>query len=374
MPQHNDGLDSTSELCLTYNNCYSYAATNCNSTALSSISSPNSNHSPSIANHSNNTNELFANPSVIRSPIKRYIGHQDACIAAEWFPDGEFLATASWDRTANVYNVETGKTLCNLQHDDHLTNVTIHKTYKIILTSSKDTTFKIWDFRDPICSVQIYQGHNRSVNSAIFIGDDKIATSSDDHTVKIWDLRIMRSPVCTINLNSGVNRLCTMNMSLDSGLSSSNETYLCLPLDNRDIKIYNLHGERINRLPRNSRVGHRRLVTSLASYNNMLFSASFDKVVNSWSFDYNPSKSSVSNKSNSNKENNELILQESTVDKTSKSLDKMSLTSPSILAQLSNLTSPNQTSNQALKTINSTTNSYKAISNNSTKLSERIKI
>ena len=101
--------------------------------------------------------ELISTPSVIRSPIRRYEGHSDACIAAEWFPDGELLATASWDRTANVYNVETGKILCNLQHDDYLTNVTAHMSQKIILTASKDTTFKIWDFRDPICSVQIYQ-------------------------------------------------------------------------------------------------------------------------------------------------------------------------------------------------------------------------
>jgi WD40 repeat protein len=123
--------------------------------------------------------------AMIRSPIRRYEGHTDACIAAEWFPDGELLATASWDRTANVYNVETGKALCQLQHDDYLTNVSIHRSHKIILTASKDTTFKVWDFRDPICSVQIYQGHSRTVNSAIFVGDAQIATASDDHTVKV---------------------------------------------------------------------------------------------------------------------------------------------------------------------------------------------
>jgi WD40 repeat protein len=87
--------------------------------------------------NNNSYRELISNTSIIRSPIKRYEGHLEPIIAAEWFPDGEHLVTASWDRTANVYNVETGKTLCNLQHDDYLTNVNIHKTYKIILTSSK---------------------------------------------------------------------------------------------------------------------------------------------------------------------------------------------------------------------------------------------
>jgi hypothetical protein len=114
----------------------------------------------------------------------------------------------------------------------------------------------------------------------------------------------MRSPVCTINANSGVNRVC----SIQSGPESNRETFLCLPLDNRDIKIYNLQGERILRMPRNNRVGHTRLVTSVASCSNLLLSASFDKVINCWSFDYNPPKSS-SNFNNlkfsfNNKENN----------------------------------------------------------------------
>ena len=137
------------------------------------------------------------------------------------------------------------------------------------------------------------------------MNDDKIATSSDDQSVKLWDLRVMRSPVCTINLNSGVNRICTIKLNNLEATSQSNETYLCLPLDNRDIKIYNLNGERILRLPRTNRTGHTRLVTSLTSYNNLLLSAAFDKQINCWSLDYNPPKSSNSkfNPHSNNKEN-----------------------------------------------------------------------
>lgn len=144
------------------------------------------------------------------------------------------------------------------------------------------------------------------MNSAIFVNEDKIATSSDDQTVKLWDFRIMRSPICTINANSGVNRVCKMQSCAESG----GETFLCLPLDNRDLKVYNLQGERILRMPRNNRVGHTRLVTSVASCSNLILSASFDKMINCWSFDYNPPKS-LSSFNNSkfgfnNKENNSI--------------------------------------------------------------------
>jgi WD40 repeat protein len=123
--------------------------------------------------------------NTMRMPICKFEGHTDACIAADWFPDCENIATASWDRTANIYNIESGKIIRTLQHDDQLTNVTLHPSSKIILTSSKDTTFKIWDLRDFVYSVNIYQGHTRSVNSAVFITDDKIATTSDDQTCKV---------------------------------------------------------------------------------------------------------------------------------------------------------------------------------------------
>ncbi len=296
MSPDNDSLESTSDVILNYSNCYSIATNTNNNT------------------NSNNYQELISNIATIRSPIKRYEGHSDTCIAAEWFPNGELIATGSWDRSANIYNVETGKMLCSLQHDDYLTNVNIHSTHKIILTSSKDCTFKVWDFRDPICSVNVYQGHARAVNSAIFVNEDKIATSSDDQTLKLWDLRIMRSPLFTINVNSGVNRICTMKLNTSTTNNSDNlnsnnnlETFLCLPLDNRDIKVYNLNGERVLRLPRTNRIGHRRLVTSLASNGSLLLSASFDKQINCWSFDSNPPKNlskllSISN----NKENDQL--------------------------------------------------------------------
>jgi hypothetical protein len=378
-----DSLESTSQVVLNYSSCYSFA-----------MGHSQNQNSPSTTNNNNcYVNDLVSNTAIIRSPIKRYEGHSDACIAAEWFPDGELLATASWDRMANVYNVETGKILCNLQHDDYLTNVSIHRQNKIILTSSKDTTFKVWDFRDPICTVNVYQGHNRSVNSAIFVNDDKIATASDDQTVKLWDLRIMRSPVCTINVNSGVNRICSINLNNNE---SNETTYLALPLDNRDIKIYNLNGERVLRMARNDRIGHRRLVTSLASYSNLLFSSSFDKMINCWSIDMNPStskSSSISSTINNNKaqlnnkenDHNNSQVNDKSLDNSSSwhsSLFRSTSPPPSSNSHMvtTSLTSPliinsnsssNNNSQQPLNSISQ--NNSKGI-NSLSKLAERIKI
>lgn len=239
------------------------------------------------------TNQLHDDVStdnLLRTPLNRYKTHTDVCIAADWLPDGDHIVTASWDRTSNIYNVESAKVICTLTHDDQLTNLNIHTNYNLILTSSKDTTFKLWDIRIKQQSINIYHGHARSVNSAIFLYDspsnheanyNRIATASDDHTCKIWDLRHMKQAQCQINLNSSINRFCTQQNPL------TNEVNLCLPLDNRDIKLYTLNGERVTRLQRTSRLGHKRMVSSICSQNNLIFSASFDKQAICWSIDYN---------------------------------------------------------------------------------------
>lgn len=82
----------------------------------------------------------------------------------------------------------------------------------------------------------------RSVTSTVLTRDDKVVSGSDDKTVKVWELRNMRSALTTIRLDSAVNRLAV-----------SNGGVIAIPHDNRHIRLYDLNGQRIARLPRNSR-------------------------------------------------------------------------------------------------------------------------
>ena len=44
-------------------------------------------------------------------------------------------------------------------HDHELTNVCGHPSQKLVLTASKDTTFRLFDLRDPALKVNVFQGH-----------------------------------------------------------------------------------------------------------------------------------------------------------------------------------------------------------------------
>ena len=76
--------------------------------------------------------------------------------------------------------------LCPIGHDQELTHVCAHPTQQLLVTSSLDATFRLWDFRaPPIHSVNVFQGHSKAVNSAVFSLRENVVSGSDDHTVKV---------------------------------------------------------------------------------------------------------------------------------------------------------------------------------------------
>lgn len=221
----------------------------------------------------------------LRTPVQELLGHSSVVIAADWLADGEQVISASWDRVANLFDVETGSILQSLTgHDEELTFCASHPTQRLAVTCSKDTTFRLWDFRESIHSVCVFQGHTDTVTSAVFpvSGDEhRLVSGADDRTVKVWELRNMRAPLATIRTDSPVNRL---SISPLTGL-------VAIPHDNRQVRLYDLGGARLGRLPRNNRQGHHRIVTATTwSDDTGLYTCGFDRIIMGWSVLQNKDK------------------------------------------------------------------------------------
>lgn len=50
----------------------------------------------------------------VRAPLTSLKSHQGVVIAADWLVGGKQAVTASWDRTANLYDVETSELVHSL--------------------------------------------------------------------------------------------------------------------------------------------------------------------------------------------------------------------------------------------------------------------
>ncbi|XP_046879664.1 WD repeat-containing protein 37-like isoform X3 [Hypomesus transpacificus] len=204
--------------------------------------------------------------------------HQGVVIAADWLVGGKQVVSASWDRSANLHEVETSELVHTLTgHDQELTHCCTHPSQRLVVTSSRDTTFRLWDFRDPsIHSVNVFQGHTDTVTSAVFTVGDNVVSGSDDRTVKVWDLKNMRSPIATIRTDSAINRISV----------SANQRIIALPHDNRQVRLFDMSGARLARLPRSNRQGHRRMVCcSVWNEENQscnLFTCGFDRQAIGW--------------------------------------------------------------------------------------------
>ena len=68
--------------------------------------------------------------------------------AAAFDPKGERVVTASWDKTARIWDANTGEPIGNpLQHDDVVDTAAFDPKGERIVTASEDKTARIWDAR-----------------------------------------------------------------------------------------------------------------------------------------------------------------------------------------------------------------------------------
>lgn len=217
---------------------------------------------------------------VLRTPLCEFggtQGHASVVVMADWLVGAEQIITAGWDRAAILWNVETKEAVQSLTgHDSELTFASAHPSQRLVVTASRDSTFRLWDFRENIPAVSVFQGHTDSVTSAVLTKDDKVVSGSDDRSVKVWELRNMRSALAHIRLDSAVNRLSVLNSAV-----------IAIPHDNRDVRLFDLQGQRIARLSRTNRQGHTRMVSCVAWNDDPmstinLYSAGFDKRVIAW--------------------------------------------------------------------------------------------
>jgi WD40 repeat protein len=117
-------------------------------------------------------------------------GHTERLRHAVFSPDGKRVVTASLDKSARVWDAATGRELLQLNgHTDRLRSAAYSPDGRLIVTAAADNTARIWD-ADTGRQVLILSGHTDLLTSASFSPDgQRVVTSSHDATARVWDAK-----------------------------------------------------------------------------------------------------------------------------------------------------------------------------------------
>jgi WD40 repeat protein len=115
------------------------------------------------------------------------LGGQEGFSSAAFSPDGRQIVTASFNKTACVWDAETGKgVLCLSGHDEAVNSASYSRDGLRITTTSDDGTARVWDAtsgKELLC----LRGLGNHVHTAAFHPDGtRLVTASSDRTARVW--------------------------------------------------------------------------------------------------------------------------------------------------------------------------------------------
>ncbi len=126
-----------------------------------------------------------------RCTVRTLKGHTDGVMCLQFsetlsHPSFPVLITGSYDRTARVWNLETGTEVQCLSGHTRAIRALQFDEAKLI-TGSMDHTMRVWNWRTGQC-LKVLEGHTEGVVCLRF-DSNVLASGSVDTTVKVWNFR-----------------------------------------------------------------------------------------------------------------------------------------------------------------------------------------
>jgi WD40 repeat protein len=140
-----------------------------------------------------------------------FTGHGAAVTAMDITADGRRLVTASWDGTARIWDVESGRCLTTLNGGDtNLVAVALSPDGTFVATGGP--TLRLWNTESGR-QLAVLEGHEGRVASLAFAPDGRVlASASWDLTIRLWDLASQRE---TRRLTAHTNRVTSIAFASD---------------------------------------------------------------------------------------------------------------------------------------------------------------
>jgi len=147
--------------------------------------------------------------------LRTLTGHTDRLGRVAMHPDGNLAATASFDRTWRLWDLERGACLYEQEGQSRAVYaVAFQCDGSLAASSGMDAAPRVWDLRSGRCVV-VLEGHVKSVLALDFSPNGyQLVSGSDDHTARVWDLRRRQ---CLATLPGHQNLLSTVKFQPGDG-------------------------------------------------------------------------------------------------------------------------------------------------------------
>lgn len=217
----------------------------------------------------------FNEPTKELSEMRTFKGHEGRVVNVKFHPTGKYLASASFDTTWRLWDVETGTELLLQEgHAKEVYSLSFQKDGSLLCTGGMDNVGLIWDIRSGKSIMQL-NGHTRPIYAIDWSPNSyQVATGGGDGIINIWDIR---------NITKANQILAHKNIVSD--LSFSKGANPCLISSSYD-KLINLYSVD-NWLKIKTLEGHTDKILSvdISTDNNCILSSGWDRSVKLWEKD-----------------------------------------------------------------------------------------
>ncbi|XP_071080291.1 WD repeat-containing protein 25-like [Haliotis cracherodii] len=129
--------------------------------------------------------------------MRNLMHHGKAVKDAEWSHDGRNILSCSYDRSAVLTDVETGKQVCKLEHAGYVTCGKFNPVRRSQVVTGSTNSLQHWDIRTPHTACKNFQYHDdlgqmqdvlfRKDGNQFFTCSDMVTRDSADRNIMAWD-------------------------------------------------------------------------------------------------------------------------------------------------------------------------------------------